>query len=98
VNGQVIDEQGNPQTWVAVYRHYRVRYEEECESLDEALAFLWVGVDDGRLSPVEVRGPDGRVVVPEAEIHDATEEWGWAQERREATLRAITERSAGGDR
>lgn len=87
---QVIDENGNPQTWTAVYWRFHSREREECDSLDEALSFLANGEDNGNLSATEVLGPDGTAVVPESEIFDAMFGYGrWAPEQRDETVRAI---------
>lgn len=87
----VIDEQGNPQTWTAVYWRYHARYEHEADSLEDALSFLSNGEDEGALSSEKVLGPNGEVVISEDEIFDATFGYGrFASQSRETTLRALT--------
>lgn len=51
------------EVWTAVYSRRHVQHEEQCPSLDAALAFLRDGEDAESLASVEVRGPDGRVVI-----------------------------------
>lgn len=86
----IIDEQGNEQTWTAVYWRYHVRYEDPFGSLEDALRFLSYGEDEGTLFATEVRGPGGKPVVPEEEIFDACFGYGrWAQDRRAQTMREI---------
>lgn len=86
----IIDEQGNEQTWKAVYFRYFVRYEDPFESLDAALGFLSHGEEEGTLSAKAVLGPDGEAVVPEEEIFDARYGYGrWAEDRRAQTMREI---------
>lgn len=65
-----IDEDGASQVWTAVYFRHFSRYEEECESLEDAVRFLDSGEDYGELSSVEVRGPDGTVVMDEAALFE----------------------------
>lgn len=68
--GIVIDEDGNTQTWTAVYWRYHSKSEYEASSLTDALNFLQYGEDYGELSSDSVRGPDGTVVIPNDRIHD----------------------------
>jgi len=59
---EVIDQDGNALVWRAVYWQYHVLDEEECDSLEEAINFLHVGEEDGRLCGEAIIGPDGRKV------------------------------------
>jgi hypothetical protein len=59
---EVIDQDGNPLIWRAVYWQFHVLDEEECGSLEEAINFLHFGEEDNRLSGEAIIGPDGRKV------------------------------------
>lgn len=74
----VIDQDGNPQTWTAVYWHYGVKYEEEFDTPEQALAFLVKGEGKDRLSPEAVIGPDGKVLYDKAQLSDycVNDDWG----------------------
>jgi hypothetical protein len=50
-------------TYMARYWRYFSECEEECDTLDEAVAFLANGWERGELSAVEVVGPDGSVAL-----------------------------------
>lgn len=58
----------------AIYRARYWRYfsecEEECDSLDEAVAFLANGWDRSELSAVDIVGPDGVVALGGNELHE----------------------------
>lgn len=58
----IIDSDGNPLTWTAIYNQYGVRDEEEHDSLEEAVVWLWVGEDQGRLYGVDLRRPDATLL------------------------------------
>lgn len=55
----VIDQDGAPQVWTAVYYRYHSRYEDEFPSFEEAWAFMVHGEDYGEMSGAAVRTPDG---------------------------------------
>ena len=87
----VIDEQGNQQTWTAVYWRYHSRYEYEADSPEEALSFLKNGEDYGELSSECILGPDREVLIPKSQIHDVLWQFGEAsQDDRPAVVREIT--------
>lgn len=48
--------------WIAKYMRYRFPGEEECDSLEEAIRFLYWGEENGHLAGVEIIGPDGQPV------------------------------------
>lgn len=77
----VIDEEGVPQTWTAVYWRYYSKYTHEAGSLEDALRFLQHGEDYGELSSDSVLGPDGEAIL-------ASNDEVWAAFRRleEATV------------
>lgn len=50
-------------TYRARYWRYSKQGEEECASLDEAIAFLANGLDQGEVAAIEVVGPDGAVAL-----------------------------------
>lgn len=78
----VIDQDGQSLTWTAVYWRYHSRYEEERDSLQEAVAFLERGEEDGSLSSEAVLGPDGKVLYE----FDRVNIWDLAEKlRNEAT-------------
>lgn len=56
-------------TYKARYWRYFSEIEEECDTLDEAVAFLANGWAGGDLSEIEVVGPDGAVALEGAELH-----------------------------
>lgn len=86
----VIDEHGNRQAWTAVYWRHHQRYEHAADSIEAAIYFLSYGEEEGTLSAVEVRGPDGQVVIAEEEIFDACYGYNrWAPERKAQTLLEI---------
>lgn len=55
-------------TYRARYWRYHSEDEEECDTLDEAVAFLAYGFDSGNLSAADVVGPDGTVVLEGDEL------------------------------
>ena len=57
--GAVIDQQGQAQVWKAHYWRYQVEYWHECDSSEEAAAFLSYGEDSGNLSSCGIVWPDG---------------------------------------
>lgn len=59
---KIIDQYGRTLTWIAVYMRYRCEERAECDSLDEAVGFLWGGLDNGDLSPVAVIEPEGHII------------------------------------
>jgi hypothetical protein len=59
---QVIDEDGRALTWTAKYWRYHSPYEEECDSVEEAILFLESGEDYGSLSSESILDPDGALV------------------------------------
>ncbi len=77
----IIDQDGNEQTWTAVYWRYHSQCEEERESLADAYRFLASGEDYGSLSADCILGPDGEVVMTGAQFsalycggnHDASD-------------------------
>lgn len=54
--------------YTARYLRYGEQTAEECDSLDEALAFLALGWDRGELSETEIAGPDGKVILEGREL------------------------------
>lgn len=60
-------------TWTAVYDQFGVRDEEETDSLDEAVTWLWGGEELGRLYAVDIRRPDGES-LGEAEVRRLLDE------------------------
>ncbi|MFD3638171.1 hypothetical protein [Streptomyces griseus] len=54
--------------YTARYLRYGEQTAEECDSLDEALAFLALGWDRGELSETGITGPDGKVVLEGSEL------------------------------
>ncbi|WP_329616524.1 hypothetical protein OG244_28765 [Streptomyces brevispora] len=54
--------------YTARYLRHGEQTEEECDSLDEALTFLAVGWDRGKLSETEIVGPDGKVILEGPEL------------------------------
>ncbi|MET4670873.1 hypothetical protein [Streptomyces sp. PvR018] len=54
--------------YTARYLRYGEQSAEECDSLDEALAFLTLGWDRGELSETEIAGPDGKVILEGPEL------------------------------
>ncbi len=67
----VIDEDGNVQTWTAVYWRHQVKHNAECDSFADAFWLLERGEEDGELSSHSILGPDGRVLMDKAQIHKA---------------------------
>lgn len=68
----VIDESGQPLVWTAVYWRYFQRRTEECESLEDAVAFLAFGLDAGSLAFESILGPEGDpVFANDAELQSA---------------------------
>jgi hypothetical protein len=57
----------------ARYWRYHAEGEVECDSLDEAVAFLAVGLDDGQLSARDIIGPDGAVVLAGEKLTERTD-------------------------
>jgi hypothetical protein len=57
-------------TYRARYWRYHSKGEEECDTLDEAVAFLAYGFDSGNLSAADVVGPDGAVVLQGEELSE----------------------------
>jgi hypothetical protein len=56
-------------TYKAHYFRYSKKYEEECDTLEEAITFLAYSLyDSGQLSPVDIVGPDGTVVLEGEEL------------------------------
>lgn len=49
--------------YVARYMRFHKESAEECDSLDEAVAFLSEGADRGWCSPLDVVGSDGVVAL-----------------------------------
>lgn len=56
-------------TYKARYWRYFSECEEECDRLEEAIAFLASGWDRGELSEIEIVGPDGNVALGGDELH-----------------------------
>jgi len=60
------------------YRYHQL-HEEPTDTIDEAIAFLAAGADQGECSPDNVTRPDGTVVLDHAEttrrIHAKLQEW-----------------------
>ncbi|MER6601236.1 hypothetical protein [Streptomyces parvus] len=54
--------------YTARYLRYGEQTAEECDSLDEALAFLALGWDRGELSETGITGPDGKVILEGPEL------------------------------
>jgi hypothetical protein len=57
-------------SYKARYWRYFAEGEEECDSLDEALAYLAWGWEAGQLSEIEIVGPDGSVVLNGGQLFD----------------------------
>lgn len=55
----------------ARYWRYFQRDVEECDSLDEAVAFLAAGWDRSDLSEIDILGPGGKVALAGDELHRA---------------------------
>ena len=58
-----INEQGQVETWTAVYWSHFSQYKEAFDSLQDAWNFLEHGENAGTLSSVAILGPDGKVVM-----------------------------------
>lgn len=56
-------------TYKARYWHYFSEQAEECDTLDEAVAFLANGWARGDLSEIEVVGPGDRTVLEGEQLH-----------------------------
>jgi hypothetical protein len=54
--------------YTARYWRYHSEGQEECDSLEEAVAFLANGQDSGNLSAQDILGPDGAVVLEGDEL------------------------------
>ncbi len=52
--------------YVARFWRYMTRDKEECDTLDEAVAFLANGWERGKLSEIDIVGPDGKGVRAKA--------------------------------
>ncbi|MFF0777117.1 hypothetical protein [Streptomyces sp. NPDC003720] len=52
----------------ARYWRYGAEQEEECDTLDEALAFLCAGWENGDLSEIAIVGPDGEAILAGADL------------------------------
>lgn len=50
-----------PPVWLACYHHLGARYEDEFDSLEDAIEFLQRGEDRGELAAEAVIGPDGNI-------------------------------------
>jgi hypothetical protein len=59
----IIDENGERLHWTAKYWHYGRLYEEECDSLYDALDYLEDGEDAGNLSSDSILDPDGNLYL-----------------------------------
>ncbi|MFH9013989.1 hypothetical protein ACH4C6_21740 [Streptomyces sp. NPDC017943] len=55
--------------YVARFWQYKAKDREPFETLDEAVAFLAVGWERGRLSEIDILGPDGSVVLSGEALH-----------------------------
>jgi hypothetical protein len=56
-------------TYKARYWRYFSEIEEECDTLDEAVAFLANGWERGELSEIEIEDPDGAVALGGDALH-----------------------------
>lgn len=79
----VINQDGEALTWTAVYWRYHSRYEQECDSLDEAVRFLEYGEDDGSLSSEAIFGPNGKLLYEFGSVLNGTSIWDLAERLRE---------------
>lgn len=59
---KTITPDGERLAWVAHYWRSYVEHDEECDSLEDAVAFLAGGTDQGTLSYNTIRCPDGRIL------------------------------------
>jgi hypothetical protein len=59
---KIIDQNGETLVWTAVYMRYYQEGREECDSLDDAVGFLWGSQDAGLASPTCIVEPSGRVI------------------------------------
>lgn len=50
-------------TWIAQYARYFDRDQEDCESLQEAINYLYWGEEAGVLRGLAIVGPDGNEVT-----------------------------------
>lgn len=57
-----IDPDGRPLKWIAKYWRYQSLYEEECDSLAEAINYLYWGEESGGHAGDSIIGPDGEAV------------------------------------
>ncbi|EFE65727.1 predicted protein [Streptomyces viridosporus ATCC 14672] len=57
------------ETYKARYWRYYSEQEEECDTLDEAVAFLSNGWERGNLSEIAVIGPDGTTALSGERLH-----------------------------
>jgi hypothetical protein len=60
--GEHLREAHRPPVWVARFMRFHRPDEEECDSLEEAIHFLWWGEGQNYLSGTEIVGPDGQLV------------------------------------
>lgn len=57
-----IDQEGNPQVYLANYWRYHVRYSDEFDTPEAAHSFLQTGNDYGELYPESIANPEGEVI------------------------------------
>jgi hypothetical protein len=60
--------------WTAVCSKWGTHHEEPCESLDEAVAYLWYGTEHNLCLALGVVGPDGQV-YDESDVYEAIAEY-----------------------
>ncbi len=56
--------------WTAVCSRWGQRHEEQCDSLNEALAYLWYGIEHNLCLALGVNGPEGPV-YDEGNVYEA---------------------------
>lgn len=68
--GKTITQDGQRDTFTAVYRQHGARCEEPCDSLNDAVGALVGGFEHNTLSVEAVLGPDGDVVLNADQVFD----------------------------
>jgi hypothetical protein len=66
-----INEAGEEQQWTARYRRHWADGQEVTDSLIDAYAWLYYGLENGDLYPVDIIGPDGQTAMTHEVIMEA---------------------------
>lgn len=64
----IIDQNGQGQTYAAVFWRYYSQQREEFDTAEEALSFLRTGWENDFCAPQKVEGPEGQTVFSWEEI------------------------------